>query len=480
MTTAETLLQKHGPMMSGKLAALLAQANNIPVNTASQILSRSNKIVKIKDFFQSRQAFCYLEEHTQSHNLYELLSSSMYEYGRKYWYCLNALKLNNGMLSKVELECYTNYPINKLKGHKPFSDVISNFIRYKIISYDTEYYYLTPQFISKHYNDNKSKIISKIKSTILNDFACVMKNTGMASYNAGEIYSEYSKLRWGYSGPSYVLGLRGENKKPGYILADVIIGNQFTLQDVDFFIKKVEHSMSFHNASRLMPYLLTDGIEEDALKLLKNKGIVIGLIAELFGQKYAESLCGLINILNNINAAIVKDDVLDTLSKIGKNTPTLVNNLRGSLFEFFVGYIVQRKYKTIDIGRTIYDKETKTQHEYDVFASNDDEVIVVECKATRSPITDIDIRKWQRESIPHMKKYIKTQDNLSAKQLKFEYWSISGFTEAAQERLFDFKTKSTKLSIEYYDKPAILQIIKELRNKNLHDTFNQYYTYELD
>lgn len=474
MTVIEELLNEHSPMMSGTLVKHLSTRLRIPENTASQKVSRAKEIIKIKGFFSSQQSFCYLESHKKSHNLYEELSKAMFDYGRKYWYCLNAIRLNNGMISKTELECYTNYPINRLKGHKPFSVIMSEFINAKIVTYDGDNYYLAPGFTDNSLNMVKSRAISQIKRTVLNDFAQVIRNIGLISYKSAELFAEFGKFRWGIKGVSYVTGLKTD-AKPGFVIGDVMIGNPFYFKDVEFFIRKMEHVLNFSKAPRLMPFLLVDNIDPDALEELKKKGIIVGFIGELFGKKYADALNELITLLNNVGASLsgTPDKFVKLIEELEIYNKTLVHNIKGSLFEYFVGYLIQRKFPNIDVGRVIYGENEK--HEIDILACNPDEVIVVECKATQSPIDDEEIRKWQRSVIPLVKNYLRTQDILSDKKIIFEYWSVSGFSSDALKRLNDFKSSTTAFTVNYYDMDAIKTRISQLKNKALSNTFNNYF-----
>jgi len=474
MTVVEQILNGHGPMMSSALAKHLFTRLAIPKNTASQQVSRAKEIIKIKGFFSSQQSFCYLESHKKNRNLYDDLSKAMFDYGRKYWYCLNAIRLNNGMISRTELECYTNYPIERLKGHKPFSDIISEFIKAKIITYDDDYYYLAPGFTDNSLNTVKSRAISQIKKTVLNDFAQIIKNIGLVSYNTPELFAEYGKFRWGIKGASYVKGIKTDSK-PGFIIADILIGNPFYIKDIEFFIRKTDHVLSFSKAARIIPFLLIDNLDSEALDELKKKGIVIGFIGELFGEKYANALNELIALLNNVGASLsgTPDKFIKLIDELEVYNQTLIHNIKGSLFEYFVGYIIQRDFRNIDIGRVIYGEKDK--HEIDVFAYNDDAVIIAECKATKSPIDSDAITHWQRNVIPHVMDYIKTQDILRDKKLIFEYWSTSGFTSDASQRLEDFKNITTAFIVDYYDADAIKERVKNLKNKALSTTLNNYF-----
>ena len=474
MTTIEDILFSQGPMMSGQLSRLVADRELIPENTASQKVRRAKEIIKIKGFFTSQQSFCYLEVHKNTIDLFECLSKAMFEHGRKYWYSLNALKLNNGVIPKKELECYTNYPIEKLKGHRPFSEIMSNFINEKIITYDDECYYLSPSFSSISSNSIKSRVISQIKQTVLNDFSKIIRNTGFVSYNTVDFFAEYGKFRWGIKGVSYVSGLRNGDK-PGYLLADIILGNSFYSNDVEFFIKKIDHVLSYARAPRLIPFLIVDNINDDALRLLKPKGVIIGFIGELFGQKYSDALNELVGMLNNIGASMQQspEKFIKLISELEIYNQTLVNNIKGSLFEFFVGHIVQRHYPNIDPGKIIYGEKGK--HEIDIFAYNSDSVIIIECKAMKRPIDENDIRKWQREVIPLVQAYIKTQQILVDKNIIFEYWSISGFTEDAELKLEKFKKNASAFTVNYYDTNAIKTYVNSLKNKTLNTTLQNYF-----
>ena len=301
-----------------------------------------------------------------------------------------------------------------------------------------------------------------------------LQNIGLISYNTPELFAEYGKFRWGAKGASYVTGLKTDSK-PGFIVADILIGNPFYLKDIEFFIKKTDHVLSFSKAARLIPFLLIDDLDSEALDELKKKGIVVGFIGELFGEKYATSLKELIVLLNNIGASLTgtPDKFMKLIEELEIYNKTLIHNIKGSLFEYFVGYIIQRNFPNIDIGRIIYGESEK--HEIDVFAYNSDTVIIAECKATKSPIDSDAIQHWQRSVIPHVRDYIKTQDILRDKKVIFEYWSTAGFTPDALRRLSDFQSKATAFTVNYYDADSMKNCVKNIKNKALSTTLNNYF-----
>ena len=139
----------------------------------------------------------------------------------------------------------------------------------------------------------------------------------MISFKTGELFAEYGKFRWGFKGVSTVSGLMNENT-PGFLLADILIGSSIYEDDVRFFIEKIKHIQSFKNSPRLLPFLIIDSIDKNGLILLKKHGVIVALIGELFGQKYAETLKELIAILNNAGASLKEtpEKYLDLISTI--------------------------------------------------------------------------------------------------------------------------------------------------------------------
>jgi len=305
MTTIEKILFDYGPMMSSELVKKLENVDSVPNNTASQRVARNKEIGKIKGFFKSNQSLCYLPVHEKDGGLFSVLLNSLFENGRKYWYCLNAIRLHGGVIERKYLECFTNYPILPLKKHLPFGRVMQMFISEGILAYSGDYYYLSPKFGQLRLNSLANTTIDLIKSDLLSNFGSLTKNIGLISYNSGETFAEYGKFRWAFKGLSTVTGLV-HNGKVGFLLADIIIGTPIFKEDVLFFVEKIKHIQSFNNAGKLIPFLIVDDLDKEALLHLKQHGIVVGFIGELFGQKYAYALKELITILDNAGASLKK------------------------------------------------------------------------------------------------------------------------------------------------------------------------------
>ena len=240
MTTAEKILTKKGPLLSSALVSLIEKQEKIGKNTASQKLTRDNSIIKIKGFYTSGQSFCYLESHINQPDFFIKLSKSMEENGKKYWYCLNAIKMTGGIISQKFLECYTNYPISPLKSHIPFKEVLQKFVQNKILIFNDNYYLLSPRFNQSFLNFSQYSTIEMIKEDILNNFHTFTRNTGFISFNTGQTFSEFGKLNWAFKGLCPVSGVKS-NGKFGFVLADILFGHSIFEKDVLFFIEQFSH-----------------------------------------------------------------------------------------------------------------------------------------------------------------------------------------------------------------------------------------------
>lgn len=474
MTTIEKLLKSSGPLLSSELAKRVAEGNKIKRNTASQQVARAKDILRINGFFKSQQSLMFLEEHVDDDLVYPVLAKKMFEHGLKYWYTLNALRLHEGTVGRQFLECYTNYPILPLKSHLPFFKVMQKFINENVIAYNGDDYLLSPKIYKTPSASLFSKTIENIKLFVLEDFHSLVRNTGIISYDSGAILEEHGKFRWGFKGLSPIVGLKTDGKF-GFVLADILIGVPIYKEDVMFFIAKLKQILSFKSASRVIPFLIVDDLDKEAMMLVKENGIVVGFVRELFGAKYAETMKELISIFNNAGASLKTNpnkylELIDELKKFNKG---LLNNIRGTLFEYVVGHIHVSKGSNIEIGWEIV--ENGGRHEMDVQAIYGDKVVISECKGTKSQIELEDVEKWITKKIPAFKKWFLGQEIFKKKELKFEYWSTAGFTDDALQRMKDFKSSYTKHEINFFTPDEIRKVAKEMNNKKLKEALENFF-----
>ena len=441
MTPIESILYSEGPMVSSELARQLSRVEKIPANTASQRVSRDKRVNRIGGFFKSNQSLIYLPAHVKAGEVYPALAQVMKHYGEKYWQTLNAIQANGGSINRKFLECYTSYPINPLASHVPFDEVMQMFVTKGILVADHHEYSFASKFHPKSLSFYVGQMLEQMKIGILEHFASQSRNIGLVSYDTPEYFAEYGNFRWSFKGVCPVIGLRS-GKSFGFVLADIMIGRPVYEKDVSFFLSKLATIRSYKNAPRIMPYLIVDNLHPDALQRLKEQGIIVGFIHELFGEKYAEILHELIALLKNGAESLNgehPDKYLDLVRELRKHNSGLINNIKGTLFEYMVGHLHVICGAKVEIGREIYDEKGK--HEMDVKADHQERVVFAECKATKTPIEAGKVQEWISKKVPAFNKWFKKQENFNKQLPEFEYWSTAGFTEDALLKLEEFKAQ---------------------------------------
>ena len=474
MTDVQKILKSEGPLMSGELARLLSKRSKISINAASQRISRDSNLKKIKGFFISNQSLIFIEDQYKKGKLYDAFSKALRKYGKKYWYCINAINMHGGIINSKFLECYTNYPIKPLKKHFPFEDVMKKFVSSGILLFDKSEYRFAPRFAPLKITNLTHRTLETIKEDVLNHFHEKFRNLGMISFYGGELFSEYGKFRWSFKGVSYLKGIV-DGAKPGFILADILFGREIRKDDVDFFIQKLNHVQSFNNASKIIPFLIVDDLHIDALKHLKRNGVAIGFINELFGEKYAVALRELVFVLNNAGASLKSqpNKYLELIEELKLYNKTLIYNIRGTLFEYFVGHLHSRKCRILDIGRELYENDEK--HEIDVFAIYHDKVVFAECKATNGKVNFEKIDKWVSEKIPAFRTWLLKQETLKELEIEFEYWATGGYSIDALDKLDKASASAMKYKISYFTNVEIREKAVAMKNKKLKEAIDNYF-----
>lgn len=228
---------------------------------------------------------------------------------------------------------------------------------------------------------------------------------------------------------------------------------------------KVNIIKSFRNVSNFIPTLIVYGTDAEAFELLKKSNVAVAFIDRVFGSAYVELLDDLINVITNATATILKnskkiDKIFDALG----NMDGRYNNIVGDMFELMVAEL----FRTIGVSYLEVNKQVPASatisgkpKEIDVLADKNGTIIVAECKATVSKISEDFVEKWLSEKIVDIHKFlIGIYPN---KKFEYQLWSTGGFTATAASQLAEAKSKvkPTKYKISYFDKAGMIEFAKE-------------------
>jgi len=474
MTSIENILEDSGPTISSDLARKVAEKESISYNTASQRVSRESGLERLEGFFKSNQSLVFLPKHREDGEVLRFLARQMELHGKKYWFTLNSIRYHSGTLSRRFLETYSFYPIEALESHLTFNQVMQKFVKEDILVYGTDDYTFSRRLRYNGLNPFLSHTLETIKLNVLDSFSSQAKNIGLVSYDSGELFAEYGKFRWAFKGVCPVRGLKN-GKDFGFVLADILLGRPTRKKDVEFFIKKIEAVQSFQNASRIIPVLLVDSLDHEAMMWLKEKGVVLGFVKELFGSKYAETLNDLITILTNAGASLAKNPnkYLELIAELRKYNDGLLKNIKGALFEYVAGHYYIYKHANIEMGREIF--ENKGLHDIDIMSTFNDRVVFAECKGRISPTPIEDINKWLKVKVPAFRTWFGKQEANKSKVVEFEYWSSAGYTEDAKKRIIEVEKEYKRSMVRFLGPNEIMERAKEMKNKKLQKELNTFF-----
>lgn len=485
MTNLTKHIENQGGMLSGELAKYIAETQKITESAARKRVQRLiSPIHKLTGVFSEKQSFVYHATNYKKPIYFEKLGEALSIAAKRCAVVVNTINYHYGVISKSELANYSFSPITNIKGHLKYSTLLDKLLQLEIIhEYDDEHFGVNYYLNNKgNTNFRHYKAIEFSKDLIINQFLIWSRNIGFISFNSGKRNSLVGGFQFAITGPTYINGLvqytNGE-PKPGFFVADVLIGNTTNLEHVDFFIQKVTAIRASNPSLRLFPVLIVDGVEVSALNKLKQVGVLIASIKEIFGNDYNELLKNLINTITNAGAILRKDpeNYIKLMSQLTKLVEGKTNNLRGDLFELAVGYYYGKYCKFLEIGKKVRNENEPKEREIDVFAIYEQEVRVVECKGYNYPLDDTYVIKYLNEHIPSIRKWL--DKSFSNRDQIFEIWSTGGFTPEAQALLEKAKINTKKYKVDFLNKTDILNRAKELKTSKFVEILKDYYFKEI-
>ena len=483
MTSIENIIKEKGLILSGEIIKILIEKDKITNQTARKRLSRAKgDFYKIKGLFKDNQILFHEKDIYGTEEYYSGIVEALKNAGKQYYIIIQSLAFHYGQMKLSHLPSYSINPVKLIKGHLHFNNLLKKLVDLKIVWIENDYINLSDSFSDGILNTKKSHGIEVAKHFLLVQFNDWTRKIGLVSYNTSKFNSEFGKYQFTFVSPSYIGTLPKKKLKsvvPGFVVADILIGNTIVKEQIEFFVNKIRVLKAQKKIADFIPFLIVDSIDTNSLNKLKSEGIVVGFMNELFGKKYKDLLNSLINLVTNAGAILKKNPeaYLDLILKLNKLVDGKTNNLRGDLFELAVGYYQGRVCKSIEIGMII--NHLGTQREIDVYGTTEAKIYISECKGYNQKVSHEDIDSWLGKKIPIIRNWILAQPSISHKDIVFEFWSTGGFTDDALILLEKRKKSTRKYKIEYYDLGNMISKSKEIKSKKFTEILREYYVKEI-
>lgn len=294
MTNLDKYIEDQSGILSGDLANYIAKTYKITPSAARKRVERlTSPIHRVKGLFVDNQSFLYHSNNFGSEEYFQKLEDSFKTSAKRCYAIIVAINYHYGIILKTDLPNYTFSPVTNIKGHQKCSTLIERLIEARVLcQYDDEHYCLSSYFPDIIIPDFRHfKAVQFSKSMVINQFADWSKKIGLTSFNIGEINREICGFQFSFAAPSYINGLvqyREGAPKPGFVVADILLGNITTSIEIDFFIQKISAIRASNPTQRIFPVLIIDSVDTDAFSKLKKNGILIATIHEIFGDNYSE------------------------------------------------------------------------------------------------------------------------------------------------------------------------------------------------
>jgi hypothetical protein len=476
------LITTNGPILSSDLIQAIKENSTESLNDEAlrKRLSRLPSTVRrLKGIFSQKQALYYDADIYGSPEYFEGLRDALKKAGKQYAYLLEALEFHYGSLPVSQLSAYGVNPQTDSVGHLTFDTALFRLRELNLVSQWDDNIRLNDVLMHIPANERHARAVLLAKDILLLQFNDWARKIGLVSYNTGGFYVNFHNYGFAFVSPSYIstLATFKEGKiLPGFVVADVLVGNNISVEAVEFFVKKIDILKARRGLRPFIPFLLVDGLEPDALALLKSKGIVIGFVNQLFGPQYQELLNLLVKEVTNAGAMLKKNP--ETFIKLLHQLTALVsgktNNLKGDLFEMAVGYYHSKMGSgLLDIGKKIF--QNNDQREMDVFAVYGNKVVIAECKAYNFQVDKSYIEEWVSEKIPVIRDWILSSPTLADKAIEFQYWATGGFDESAWELINRIEPKTKKHKLEFLDQARMLEKSKQAKSTKFTELIHEYF-----
>jgi len=492
MNSVESILWQDGPGLSSDIARKLV-AQGMSPDVARQRISRAGPNVRRLAglVFPRNARFLYHAKQDGKEVYWLALARDIREASPAYGPALAALQARDGVVLLEQFPIISGSPIRQ-KGQVSSETVLQRLEAVHLVERG-ELQGLGPVVSLRadghlgHPNFQRLRarvIVEKMLLLALRDWA---RRLGVASYDKIEIRGETEQLpefgtfRWDLCGPSYMTPIVRRRKdgapQPGFLVADVIAGENVNEHAVAAFVRKFTLSSYLKNLPAFLPILMADGFTQEAFNLGRQHGLMLATPKNLFGRDVAVGLATLLETLSKAAAiAVGKPEVIGEVFDKLSGIHGADRNLRGSLFELVVGHVVQARYGgSIDINHLVRDDAFRA--EIDVRRIVAGEVWIYECKGYQPDhLIDVpEIEAWLTETVPGLYRATKSEDRFNSSEIHFEFWTSGGFTAAAIARLKEAQSKTRRYAIGWKGGADVRAELARLSASGMATMFDQHF-----
>jgi hypothetical protein len=488
------LLAARGPCLSSELAKDLVRSGLSPA-AARKRIQRSGSGVRRLAFinFPHNDQFLYLSSQFKTEQFWRELLRVLNLTESAYGLALNALLARGGAVPRSHFDIICGSP-TRMKGQLGSNSVLSGLTGTDLLEAvpHQEFGELVTCSNSLYLADNIQKPGATRARLIAEDLLLVafsewVRRLGLGSFSKVQVRKgvgqqpTFGQFAWDLTAPSYVPPLSkrsGEKVIPGFVVGDVLLSREILVQDVKPFLKKVNVMRAQPRTAQFLAIFVADRYNPDAFELAKKSGIVPATVDNLFGREVATGLSEMINALTNVAAILSADP--GTIDRLFSKLDAIKGadlNVKGALFELIAARTLSLSGYSIQVLNDLVTNSEYGAAEIDVLATLKQEVLAVECKGyLRNRVTLAQAMDWVNKRVPNIYASLKSQKIYRERDVRFEFWSVSGFNPDAEAFILESSGRTKKYTMTIRNAEAIAQQIRETGDRHLQKLFREHYS----
>ncbi|RVK52858.1 hypothetical protein CN155_21345 [Sinorhizobium meliloti] len=453
MTDAiDDFLGYYGPCLTTDLSAYLETTFSIKPAAARQKVSRAKDIKRLAYLpFPRNARFVYLQKDFGSDRFWRSLIKALIDTNSAYGAAIAAIRARGGLIPKAHFPIACGAPIQQKKHLSP-DTILQRLIQADLVDvrpFDGLGECVTlkqdPQYLAGPVENSRARLF--VEEILLGAISTWVRNLGIVSY--GKVATRdavplpmVGRTAWDLTAPSYLGFLRpapspnggdpNEKSKPGFFVADVLLGSRVDVEGVRPFIRKCQALRGLSRVSPCMQMFVADSYTKDARALLKQHGIIAATPRALFGDEVAEGLRETVHFFRSLAATSRFDpDEFDRIMRVFRRVEGAANQLRGTLLEFMAAEIARRRFGQHVFMNRVYKAPNGKEAEADVISDDGHKRLAfIESKATSaySTVPDDQFKRWLQHNVPTLFQAVKAHPDWKNRTVRFEFWATASLT----------------------------------------------------
>lgn len=490
----EEYLSANGPALSSTVARYLRQRGLSGSNSRKAVQRAGPDVFKLtKIRFKHNDQFLYRPEQYRSDRFYQNLLAAFDEKESAYGLAVNSLIARDGLVPKPYFDIISGSPV-LMKKQISSGRVLETLTEIGMI--ETVNHADLGHCVSLTTAANVSALLkpNSFRSRLVaEDMLLVavkqwIRNLGLGSYNKVHVRNlhnqpQFGQFKWDVSAPSYIHPLMRYNRasskvNPGFIVADVLLGQDIAPKHLSYFLRKNALMRSQRTTSPFMSFFIGERFMKEAFDAGRKAGLVLATTENLFGREVASGLTELIQVLNNAAASVsASPNLIEKLFSKLDSMKGAELNVRGALFELlFARCLSEDGWHISSMNQQIKDPVGGGLAEIDILAKRANILLVCECKGyLKNEVTEEEVRSWITTRIHRIRNFLLGQQNFKHCDMCFQFCTTSRFEPEALSLLRKDASEAKKYSVQWKQRADLQSYITGMSDQHLLKLLEQYY-----